>query len=143
MIRFDGKVALDAHLAVNESLAKKLPTFVRDSLTETDPAGLPVVPFRITGKANHPKTDLAEKIVGKRLGDQFENVLSSLFGGKKKNDDKKKDEKKKKKKKDKTLPEMDSTGTEFADPPAAPADSSPEATSEIYVPSARTFRLPP
>ncbi|MDB6154469.1 MAG: hypothetical protein JWL90_2922 [Chthoniobacteraceae bacterium] len=125
VIRFDGKVILDARLAVNETLANKLPNIVRNTLSETDSDGLPVVPFKISGKVDRPKTDLAEKMIGKKLGDQFENVISSIFGGKKRPDDKKPDDKKKKKKKDAKLLEAPPAGTEFADPPSAAAPSPP------------------
>ncbi len=102
-IGFDGKLTLDSHLAISNSLAKSLPAFIRDSFNEADADGQASIGFKINGKADRPRTDLAEKIVGKRLGEQFGNVISKLFdSGKKKTDDKKdekkKDDKKKKKK---------------------------------------------
>lgn len=99
MVRFDGKLAIDARLGVRETLLKKLPSFARDAFTETDD-GLPALGFKISGKTDKPKTDLAEKFIGKKLSDQFGSLVSDLFGGgkKKKEDEKKKDDKKKKKK---------------------------------------------
>ncbi len=93
-VRFDGKLGLDARLAIREGLVKKMPGFLRDSLTQPEPPGLPFIDFKVSGRADRPKTDLAEKLVGKKLGDQFENLVSSLFGSKKKKDD---DSRKKKK----------------------------------------------
>ncbi len=105
-VRFDGRLALDAKLAVEPGLVKKLPSFVRSSFAESDADGFPAIDFKVGGKADRPKTDLSEKLVGKKLGDQFDSLVSGLFGSKKKKDDdkvedgKKPEEKKKKKKKD-------------------------------------------
>jgi hypothetical protein len=93
-VRFDGKLGLDARLALQEGLVKKMPGFLRDSLSQPEPPGLAFIDFKVSGRTDRPKTDLAEKLVGKKLGDQFENLVSSLFGSKKKKDD---DSKKKKK----------------------------------------------
>ncbi len=104
-VKMDGKMALDARLALSPGLAKDLPTFVRQSFVDVDAEGRSGVAFRITGKTDRPKTDLAEKLVGRKLGDQFGNVLSKLFDTKA--DDKPKEEPKKKKKKDKSKPATD------------------------------------
>jgi uncharacterized protein involved in outer membrane biogenesis len=93
-VRFDGKLGLDARLSIQEGLVKKMPGFLRDSFTVPEPPGLAFIDFKVSGRADRPRTDLAEKLVGKKLGDQFENLVSSLFGSKKKKDD---DSKKKKK----------------------------------------------
>lgn len=127
-IRFDGKVALDARLAINESLSNKLPRFLRESFSDPDPSGLPAIAFKISGKTDHPKTDLAEKLVGKKLGDQFENLVSGLFGTKKKNDEEKEEEKKKDdKKKDEKKKKKKKEEQEAKEAKEAPSGDAPEA----------------
>ena len=118
--RFNRKLELDARLAVDETMLKRRAPFVRNLFASTDEAGQHAIDFKVAGTYDRPTTDLAEKLLGKTLGDQFENVVSRLFGlGKKKDDEKKKEEKKKKKKKEE----------EPAGPPsdAAPVESVPDA----------------
>jgi uncharacterized protein involved in outer membrane biogenesis len=99
--RFDGKLALDARLAVSDRI--RLPGFVKDSFTATDTPGQLAIDFKIAGRTDRPRTDLAEKLVGKKLGDQFESLVSNLFGlGRKKDGEPKKEKEKKKKDKDKS-----------------------------------------
>jgi len=96
-IRFDGKLSLDARLAVDDRNLARRPEFIRDIFAVADTPGERSLDFRISGNLNKPKTDLAEKLIGKTIGDQFENLLSGLLGTKKKKDDKKEEKKKKKK----------------------------------------------
>ena len=103
--RFDSKLSLEARLAVSEPLAKRLPGFVRDSFSEADGNRMRAIDFKVGGKITGPKTDLAEKLVGKKVGQEVQDLLSGLFGVKKKKDEKKKDrdkdgEKKKDERKD-------------------------------------------
>lgn len=87
--RFDGKLALDARLTVSDRAAQGLQKFARDTLTKFDD-GTVGVDFKIGGKANKPKTDLAEKLIGGRVEDKVADLLGGLFGTKKKKDDEKK-----------------------------------------------------
>ncbi len=118
--RFDGKLALDAQLAVSDRLSRQLPGFVRDNFDLTDAAGRKAISFKISGKTDKPKYDLLDRIVGQQIGAQFDDLVSSIFGGgKKKKDDGKDGKESKKKKKDgdaKTPPEPAAT----ASPGAAP-----------------------
>jgi type II secretion system protein N len=99
MARFNRKLDLDARLSVDERTLKRRAPFVRQLFAAADDNGEHAIDFKIMGTIDKPKTDLAEKLLGKSLGDQFENVVSRLFGfGRKKDEEKKKDEKKKKKK---------------------------------------------
>jgi len=126
--RFDGKLQFAARLTAQESLIKQLPGLVRDNFLPGENATR-FIDFNITGKAAKPKTDLLDKIVGKKLENQFEDLVGSLFGSRKKKDDEKKDDPKKKKKK-KDEPEGE------APKPAAPAVPLPAApTSPPPVPS--------
>lgn len=102
-VRFDGKLALDSRLAFSETTARKLPDFVRNNFTNSDTNGLKGVDFKLSGTFEKPKTDLLDRVIGGKLTEQFDDLLSGLFGTRKKDDQKKKDEKKKddKKKDDK------------------------------------------
>ncbi len=91
--RFDKKLSLDAQLAVSERLSRRLPSLLEDRFTAPDAQGRRAVAFEITGKTDHPKSNLLSHITGRQLGEQFTDLVSNLFGGPKKP----KEEKKKKK----------------------------------------------
>ena len=104
--RFDGKLDLDARLALSDRLFKQIPTFVRGNFVVAED-GRRAIDFDITGKNNKPKTNLLDRVVGQKIGGQFEELLSTIFGGVTKREpkieppkdaEKKKDDKKKKKK---------------------------------------------
>jgi len=130
--RFDGKLQFAARLTAQEALIKQLPSLVRDNFAAGENATR-TIDFNITGKAAKPKTDLLDKIVGKKLEDQFEDLVGNLFGNRKKKDDEKKDDGKKsdKKKKKKDEPEPDAARLEApATLPAPPASASnPQPTA--------------
>jgi hypothetical protein len=89
----EGKLNLDANLNVSGSMEKKLPAFVKSSLTTTDADGRRGIAFNITGKNDHPKTNLSQKVLGEQIPNQFTDLVKSIL--------KPKDEKKKDKDKDK------------------------------------------
>jgi hypothetical protein len=108
LARFDGKLQLNARLSAQDALIKQLPSLVRDNFAAGD-NDTRYIDFKITGRADKPKTDLLDKIVGQKLETQFDDLVNSLFGTKrKKEDDKTKegDAKKDKKKKKKDEDEM-------------------------------------
>jgi len=133
--RFNRKLDLDARLSVDDRTLKRRAAFVRQLFAAADENGEHAIDFKIIGTIDKPKTDLAEKLLGRSLGDQFENVVSRLFGfGKKKDEEKKKDEKKKKKKEDPgagekpvtTPPENEAPAPS---PPGRPVPSTPPSAS--------------
>jgi hypothetical protein len=95
--RFDGKLILDSQIVVPEATFKTLPDFAATNFTSQDD-GSHTLDFKITGKTNAPKTDLAEKLIGGSVKDKVQDLLGGLFGTKSKDKD---DEKKKAKDKDK------------------------------------------
>jgi type II secretion system protein N len=127
--RFNRKLELDARLAVDEATLKRRAAFVRNLFASTDETGQHAIDFKIGGTWDRPTTDLAEKLLGKTLGDQFENVVSRLFGlGKKKDEEKKKEEKKKKKKKEKEPTENVPEKEPGENLPAVPTPPAPGGT---------------
>ncbi len=92
--RFDGKLTLDARLSVPERLVPTIPEIARGSFLKLDD-GRYGLDFKITGKTDKPKTDLAERLIGGKVQDKIGDLLGSLFGTKpEKKDNKKKDEEK-------------------------------------------------
>ncbi len=81
-IAADGKLDLQANLNVSEALAQKLPTFVRDTLASTEGTGRRGIAFNITGRNDRPKTNLMEKMLGGKIGEQIGDIVSGLFGKK-------------------------------------------------------------
>jgi uncharacterized protein involved in outer membrane biogenesis len=103
--RFDGKLILDSQLMIPEATFKTLPDFAATNFTKQD-NGYHTLDFKITGKTNAPKTDLAEKLIGGSVKDKVQDLLGGLFGTKTKDKD---EEKKKDKDKDKKKGEPKST----------------------------------
>lgn len=115
MARFDGKLVLDARLTLPETTYKTLPEVAATNFAKLDD-GQYGLDFKITGKIDKPKTDLAEKIIGGTVKDKVEDLISGLFGTKPKEKEKDKD-KEKSKDKEKKKSDKDS---------AAKAASKPE-----------------
>ncbi len=100
LLRIDGKVQLDARLGLSERLTRQLPSALRENLTAADSTGVRSIPFKITGKLDRPKTDLLDSLIGGKIGSQFDDFVSNIFGLKKnKPDDKKEKDRSQKKKK--------------------------------------------
>lgn len=106
--RFDGRLSMEAQLSVSERLAGRLPNGARgiilNNFSPPDDHGRRSIAFDIGGRTDKPKTNLLDKVIGRQIGSQFEDLVSSIFGKKKKDkdkDDEKDKEKKKKKDRDK------------------------------------------
>jgi hypothetical protein len=112
-IRFDGKLSLNAKLSLTTALVQQLPTFVRTNFSAADADGRQSIDFDITGRTDKPKTNLVDRVIGKRVNNQLDNLVDNIFGSHKKDD---KEKKKDKKKKDEEKP-----------PPAAPVLIEPTA----------------
>jgi uncharacterized protein involved in outer membrane biogenesis len=110
-IRFDGKLGLDAKLSLSASLLQQLPTFVRGNFNPPDDKGRQSIDFDITGKTDKPKTNLVDRVIGRRMNTQLDSLVDNIFGNHKTD----KGEKKKKKK------------DEPASMPAEPQQSGPAA----------------
>ncbi len=127
--RFNGKLALDARLVLTDRTSNQLPDFIRSNFTTTDDEGVKGLDFKIGGTLDKPKTDLLDRVIGNKLSEQFDDLVSGIFGGKKKKDDKKDD---KKKKTDRPpsipppLPAVDPTVTTLVPPADAPPQTPPE-----------------
>lgn len=125
-VRFDGKLSLDAQLALSSKTVQQLPQFVRTNFSAPDANDRQAIDFDITGKTDKPKTNLFDRVIGKKVNTQLDSLLDNIFGSKKKEPKK---EKKKKDEPDK-LPGPDAPTAAPAAPPAPTATPAPAAPKE-------------
>ena len=126
-IRFDQKVSLDAQLAVEDAIVKRLPSLVSEGFGTAD-NGRRTIDFTIGGTTSKLKTNLMDKLIVHKIDAQFGGLLDSLFG-KRDDDKKKKDEEKEKRKREKEAQKKAALP-----PPEVPAPTIPApapATLEI------------
>jgi len=121
-IRFDQRVSLDAQLAVEDAIVKRLPSLVSEGFGTAD-NGRRTIGFSIGGTTSKLKTNLMDKLIVHKIDAQFGGLLNSLFG--KKDDKKKNDEEKEKRKKEK----------EAQKKAAAPQPENPETLSPAPAPA--------
>ncbi len=96
-VRFDQKVDIDAQLAVEEGILKQLPDLVRASFATAD-NGQRTIDFNIGGSTEKLRTNLLDKLIGQKIGQQFDDLLTGIFGGGSKEDEKRKKEEEERKK---------------------------------------------
>ena len=127
-VRLNGRIEIAARLALAESTMRGLPGFVREFVGSVN--GESGIDFKVGGTLSKPKTDLLDRVTGKRALTQAADVLGNLFGDKKKKDDQKKKDKKTNHDPAKivppVLPAIDPTATVLV-PPADPPPAVPEA----------------
>jgi len=76
---FEGKLKLRARLLVNEKLRRESRGLLGSNFEKSDRDGYTQMPFAITGSLARPKTDLLEKLVGIRIGQDLGGLLKNLF----------------------------------------------------------------
>jgi len=89
-VSFDGKLALDSTLTINEKIRGQLFRGIRENFVATAEPGRFALPFHISGTVERPRTDLMERAVGadlKDLGGVIDALLGRSKGKKKKNAD--------------------------------------------------------
>jgi hypothetical protein len=144
----EGKLDLDANLSVSSELEKKLPTFVKTSLTTTETDGRHGIAFNITGKNDHPKTNLSQKVLGEQIPKQFTDLVTRLLVPKADDKDKKKKDEEKKKDKDKMTDEEKQAKKEKKErekkekEDALAKGASPDATPIVPAPAPATPPAP-
>jgi hypothetical protein len=78
-IDFDGKIALNSTLTINDKVRGQLFRAMRENFAATDVPGEYSLPFHVGGTLEKPKTDLMQRAVGvdlKNIG----GVIDALFG---------------------------------------------------------------
>ena len=89
-VTFDGKLALDSTLTINEKIRGQLFRGIRENFIATAEPGRYALPFHVSGTVARPRTDLMERAVGadlKDLGGVIDALLGRGKGKKKKNAD--------------------------------------------------------
>lgn len=130
-VHFDKKINLAARLAVSETVSKRLPGFIRESFSAADSERVRAIDFNVSGRTNKPKTDLAEQLVGRKVGEEVQDLLSGLFGVKKKKNDSKEEKKDSERKEEKKRKKAEKS----ADMEAAAARASSAAVLEAPAPA--------
>ncbi|MCE9612210.1 MAG: AsmA family protein [Chthoniobacter sp.] len=135
-VGYDQKVALEAQLGVEDGLLKQLPEMLRDSFGQAED-GHRTIGFQISGTTDKLRTNLFDKLIGQKVGRQFDDLLTGIFRGKDKDSEKrkkdeeerKKDEKRKKKEQEKAAAKAAAAAGGAAPPAAAlaPANATPPA----------------
>lgn len=82
-VSFEGKLALNAALAINDKIRGQLPRAVRENFAATSEAGFYSLDFHVTGSVSKPRTDLMERVIGHDLRD-LGSVVDALLGRSKK-----------------------------------------------------------
>ena len=122
LVRLNGRMTIDARLVLAERTIAALPNFVR-AFVEQASNGESGIDFKVGGTMEKPKTDLLDRVAGKKTLGQAVDIVGNLFGDKKKKDDEKKKDKKKNSDPAKSvappLPALDPTVTTVV-PPAEP-----------------------
>ena len=77
--RLDGALDLDARFHVGNKMLKDSLGFMGSKFKPSEREGYSHMPFSITGTLSRPKTDLLDKLVGIRLGDDVGGLLKNLL----------------------------------------------------------------
>lgn len=75
----DGSLDLDARFHVTQNLLKDSLGFMGSKFQASEREGYSHMPFSITGTMTRPKSDLLDKLVGVRLGDDVGGLLKNLL----------------------------------------------------------------
>jgi hypothetical protein len=75
----DGSLDLDARFHVTQKLLKDSLGFMGSKFQTSEREGYSHMPFSITGTMTRPKSDLLDKLVGVRLGDDVGGLLKNLL----------------------------------------------------------------
>jgi hypothetical protein len=78
-VRFNGKMNLDARLLFNLKLQNQLKGVLGKNLADSEDPNYRQIPFTVTGKIDNPKTDLLDKLVGVKVGQDVGGVLINIL----------------------------------------------------------------
>jgi hypothetical protein len=76
---FGGDLNLQARLHVNEKLRKETRGLLGKNLKPSETEGYAHMPFSVTGSLSRPKSDLLDKMVGLRIGQDVGGLLKNLL----------------------------------------------------------------
>jgi type II secretion system protein N len=81
-VEIGGKLALNARLTINGTIAERLPSFILTYFKPGDTADSRYIDFGMGNTLSHPKTNLLENILGHRIQSQMTDLIKSIFGKK-------------------------------------------------------------
>ena len=84
-VAFDGRVDLNAQLAINDRIRGQLFRAIRQNFQPINEPGYSAIDFQVGGTVERPSTNLVERLVGRDLS----GMLNSFFGGKRERSKKK------------------------------------------------------
>lgn len=78
-VRFNGKMNLDARLLVNLKLQQQLKGVIGKNLVDSEDPDYRQIPFTVTGRIDNPKTDLLDKLIGAKVGQDVGGMLINIL----------------------------------------------------------------
>ena len=78
-VRFNGKMNLDAQLLVNLKLQNQLRGVLGKNLVDSEDPEYRQIPFTVTGRIDNPKTDLLDKLIGAKVGQDVGGMLMNIL----------------------------------------------------------------
>jgi type II secretion system protein N len=78
-VRFNGKINLEASLMVNRKLQQQLKGVLSKNFVDSEDPEYREVPFTVTGRVGNPKTDLIDKLVGAKVGQDVGGMLMNIL----------------------------------------------------------------
>jgi hypothetical protein len=78
-VRFNGKMNLDARLLFNSKLQHQLRGVLGKNLVDSEDPDYRQIPFTVSGRIDNPKTDLLDKLIGAKVGQDVGGMLMNIL----------------------------------------------------------------
>jgi type II secretion system protein N len=78
-VRFNGKMNLEASLLVNRKLQQQLKGVLSKNFIDSEDPEYRELPFTVTGRIDNPKTDLIDKLIGAKVGQDVGGMLMNIL----------------------------------------------------------------
>ena len=78
-VRFNGKMNLNASLMVNRKLQQQLKGVLSKNFVDSEDPEYRELPFTVTGRVDNPKTDLLDKLIGAKVGQDVGGMLMNIL----------------------------------------------------------------
>ncbi|HET7237844.1 MAG TPA: AsmA-like C-terminal region-containing protein [Terrimicrobiaceae bacterium] len=78
-VRFNGKMNLDASLLVNRKIQQQLKSVLSKNFIDSEDPDYRELPFTVTGRIDNPKTDLVDKLIGAKVGQDVGGMLMNIL----------------------------------------------------------------
>ncbi len=78
-VRFNGKMNLDARLLFNSKLQHQLRGMLGRNLIDSEDPEYRQIPFTVSGRIDNPRTDLLDKLIGAKVGQDVGGMLMNIL----------------------------------------------------------------